>query len=156
MWVEIWWFISKNVDQVFCDANFCCEIQPILVREVDSWKVKIGMSWRLFPCSNFRLGEFIQLEVLHSTFFSNNWFWDFRMVNNITLFVRQTKPRKWFLILDPNQNLAYADCNSALKKCKLWWSPDQRYQCFKKKDVCGFEQMSDNLLLQFQNKWSKR
>ena len=59
-----------------------------------------------------------------------SWNW---IAHDITLFVRQTKPRKWFWILDPKQNLAYAACNSTLKKCKLWWNPDQRYQCFKKK-----------------------
>ena len=42
------------------------------------------MSWRLFPCSNSKLGEIIQLEVLHSTFFSNK-FWDFRTVNNLEI-----------------------------------------------------------------------
>ena len=98
--------------------------------------------------------------------FSNNWFWYFRTVNDLEfglhtilscLYNKRISGR-WVFILVPRQNLAHADYNSNPWRnlIKLWWSPSQHYHCFKKKDVCGFEQISDNLLLQIQDKRSKR
>ena len=57
---------------------------------------------------------------------------------------------------DSKANLAHADCHSDPSRNVNFDEAQAKTKLFQKKDVCGFDQISDNLLLQIQDKRSKR
>ena len=116
------------------------KVSPLL------WKPLFEGVAVFFHVSIYQLGEAIQLENLHSVFFSNNCFWYFRMVNDlefvlrdVTFFVQQTNVWKMSFHSGSKAKFGSSCCLQLkpLKKRKLWWSPGQNYQCFKKRTLVG-------------------
>ena len=102
---------------------------------------KLGWFGIFFHVSFSQLGEFIQLENLALSDGKRSRIW---IGHNLTLLVQQTNFGK--MSFHSGSEAKIGSCRLQLKlfkKRKLWWSPSQYYHCFKKHDVCGFEQMSD-------------